>query len=87
MTIFWTEGGSFCPMDKGFLQKEGTATLDIYRCPGCGNRYAAIADKSIAGEITNISEGFIKPKEIYRHSEKCTANPAAMTISMTIPAC
>ena len=86
MRLYWVDKTYFCPMDKGFLEKEGTVTLDVYTCPNCGTKYATVSSQTINGKIDGITDGFTKPAEVYT-PHKCEAKRADITLKMTVPCC
>lgn len=84
MKLYWLDNSSFCPLDKGLLEKEGTVTLEVLKCRNCSTRYVRVAGQTVPGTVTSISDGFTAPKEIYR-PKSLPASKAAFILSMTVP--
>lgn len=83
MRLYWIEGSSFCPLDKGLLRKEGQIILDVYGCPNCSTKYVRLTGQTVSGSITGISSDFLQPKEVYTASKPKQQN-YAMTLKMTL---
>ena len=84
MTLYYYDRSSFCPMDNALLEKEGEITLAVYRCPSCGMRFAKITRQELDEPVSEISYGFVKPKEVYKRT--MNASQPARVLSVTIPA-
>ena len=79
MSTYWLEHSSFCPLDRGLLQKSGSISFEVYTCPVCAKRFIFTS----AGEIP-VSESFVKPAQIYHSHKKKTVFETAAVLSMTI---
>lgn len=84
MKLYWLDNTSFCPLDKGLLEKEGTVTLEVLKCRNCSGRFVRVAGQTISGTVTSISDGFTVPKEV-RRPKAVSAAKAALILNMTVP--
>ena len=84
MNAYWIDSSAFCPLEHGLLSKEGSISLDVYRCPNCGNRFVRVAGSPLIGDLSMISDGFIRPKEVHCCTKSVPKEPG-MVLNMLFP--